>query len=401
VTRSSRIDALDILRGIAMCGILFANVHVFSGYLLADESALHTLDRWGTDEAVHALERVFLDGKFYSVFSFLFGLGMSVQLRAAAAKGVAFAPLFRRRLTILAGIGLAHATLLWAGDILLLYALLGFILLALRDVSDRGLRRWIGGLLAAPIVWYALLWAAGAPDLLAGPPPDPNAPPGPDLFQWMLNNMQSASYLDWLKGNALWLAGRWIDLIQTARFPKVLGMFVLGLYVDRAGILRDPAAHRVLIDRALAWGLGVGLPLNIAAAWLAPGQPLYPANAMGAVQIVALAIGTPLLAVGYVALVVRALDTAVGRSLLGPFRAVGKTALSNYLTQSAVAAFLFFGYGLGWFGTVGLTEGMLIAACIVSVLIVVSNLWVRVFAYGPVEWIWRQLTYKQRIPLRR
>lgn len=396
----ARIDSLDILRGIAMCGILFANLHVFSGYTLASPEILAAVDRWGTDDAVHALERILIDGKFYSIFSLLFGVGLSVQLRASSAQDPDFIARYRRRLTILAAIGLAHMTLLWAGDILFIYALLGFALFALRDRDDASLTRWVLILLASPIAWYTLLWVARVPDILGGPPPDPNAT-GPSIMDTIRNGLATGNYLEVQKANVFIIVGRWVDLVITARFPKVLGMFLLGLLLERRGLFRTPDQHRALITRTLWIGLIGGIAANSVVAWLAPQGPMLPGSPMGALQVTASAIGTPLLALGYVALVIRMLEHSFTAALLSPFRAVGRTALSNYLTQSAICAFLFYGYGLGWYGTVGLTEGMLIALAVVAVLIPVSNLWVRGFAFGPVEWVWRQATYKTRISIRR
>ncbi|MBL0029094.1 MAG: DUF418 domain-containing protein [Rhodanobacteraceae bacterium] len=400
MTNPNRIDSLDILRGIAMCGILFANVHVFSGYIVASPETIAAVDRWGTDAAVHALERIFLDGKFYSIFSLLFGVGLSVQLRASSAQDPGFVPRYRRRLKVLAAIGFAHMTLLWAGDILFLYAILGFALFALRDRDDQTLTRWIFILLASPIAWYALLWVARVPDILGGPPPDPNAT-GPSLMDTVRTTMATGNYFEVQKANIVWIVGRWVDLVITARFPKVLGMFVLGLLLERRGIFRAPEQHSALISRTLWIGLVGGIALNGLVAWLAPQGPMLPGSPLGLLKVTASAIGTPLLALGYVALVIRMLDHSFTAALLTPFRAVGRTALSNYLTQSLVCAFLFYGYGFGWFGAVGLTEGMLIALAVVAVLIPLSNLWVRGFAFGPVEWFWRQATYKKRLPIRR
>jgi uncharacterized protein len=397
-----RIDALDILRGVAMCGIIFANVHVFSGWMVLDDAAAVAVDRWGTDHIAHLVERTLLEGKFYSIFSLLFGLGMGVQLRSAERNGADFSALFVRRLWILAAIGLTHATLFWAGDILLLYAMLGAILFRFRNASDRTLQRTIIALLLLPIAWYAAWWGLGLPDLLNAPPPTADAAtPAEPFATQVFNGLGRGSALDWLQWNLLWLAGRWVDLVQTARFPKVLGMFLLGLWIERRGILRDPAAHHGLITRTAWIGVGVGLPLNAAFAWLAGDTPLLPGSASGLVAVTASAIGTPLLALGYVAAIILALRSSAGRTLLAPFRPVGRMALSNYLSQSVLLGAVFYSRGLGRIGTMGFTEGLLVAAAVLLLLIPASALWMQRFAYGPVEWAWRQWTYERRVEIRR
>jgi uncharacterized protein len=402
IAASERVDALDILRGIAMCGIIFANVHVFSGWYLTDPASAVALDRWGTDHVAHLVERTLLEGKFYSIFSLLFGLGMGAQLRSASRRGTDFSALFVRRLWILAAIGVVHATLIWAGDILLLYAMMGAILFRLRAVPDATLLRVVAVLLLLPIAWYAVWWGFGWPDLLAGPPPELEAAaPGADFVTQMLHGMGRGTALDWLQWNLVWLAGRWVDLVQTARFPKVLGLFVLGLWIERRGILRDPAAHLPLVTRTAWIGVGIGLPLNAAYTWLAGNASLLPGSARGLAAVTVSAIGTPLLALGYVAVVVLAVRHRAGRAVLAPFRPVGRMALTNYLSQSVLLGAVFYSRGLGLIGTMGFTEGVLVATAVLALLIPASALWMRSFAYGPVEWLWRQWTYRERVRIRR
>lgn len=152
-----RIQALDVLRGVAVAGILVANVLVFFGLFVLSPDRAAALPTAARDNVALFLERVFVDGKFYSVFSLLFGIGFGLQL---ARGGEAALPRFKRRLRILLAIGAAHAVLIWAGDILMLYALLGFTMPWFARKSDRELLRWVVILLAVPTALYVIALAA-------------------------------------------------------------------------------------------------------------------------------------------------------------------------------------------------------------------------------------------------
>src|SRR5688572_11682497 len=170
ISLPERIEILDVLRGLAICVILIGNMQWFSGYgfmpaALAAEAPL-------ADRITHFLVHFFIEGKFYSIFSFLFGFGFALQMARAEERGDRSASLFKRRLFWLLVIGLLHAYLLWAGDVLSIYALVGFVLLLFRRKTDGALLKWACALLAIPILTYTLLYilfaAFVSPAALAG-----------------------------------------------------------------------------------------------------------------------------------------------------------------------------------------------------------------------------------------
>ena len=167
VAADRRLHVLDVLRGFALFGILQANVLVFSGLLFL--AIVGAVDPSPLDEAVGFAVNALVHGKFYSLFSLLFGIGFHLFLSRAETKDIAARALFRRRLGLLLAIGLLHATLLWSGDILTLYALLGFALVPFYGRSSRTLLGWAAGLLALPVVVYALMWGLGMADRLRTP----------------------------------------------------------------------------------------------------------------------------------------------------------------------------------------------------------------------------------------
>ena len=391
---SERIQALDVLRGVAVAGILFANVLVFFGMFVMPPdraAALPTADR---DAVALFLEKVLVDGKFYSVFSLLFGIGFGLQL---ARGGDAALPRFKRRLRILLAIGAVHALLIWAGDILMLYALLGFTMPWFARKSNRVLLRWTVILLAVPTALYVVTLAAW---MLVGsgashPQPDSGMPATILAF---FEAMGRGGVRDAFIGNLIFLAARWADLIVTVRFPKVLGMFVLGLWIVRTGLAQSPSGHRATLVRWSLLGWGVGLPANIIAALALHRWPYLPSSVGGLLGVVMQAVGVPMLALGYAATV--GLLVVDGRRLVTVFAPVGRMALTNYLMQSIVCIVLAYGFGLGLWWRIGAGAAMAIAAAVIVLQIPLSAGWLSRYRFGPIEWVWRRLTYGRPLALR-
>jgi uncharacterized protein len=382
-----RIAALDVLRGVAVAGILFANVLVFFGIMFMPPDRAAALPTAEADRIAAFLERVFVEGKFYSIFSLLFGIGFGVQL---ARGGDAALPRFKRRLRILLAIGAIHAFLIWAGDILMLYALLGFTMPWFARKTTGELVRWAGILLAVPtalyvvalLVWMVLATGAAPAAVDSGLPPAILA-----IFQ----GMGTGGIKDAFIGNLALLAGRWADLFATVRFPKVLGMFVLGLWTVRTGLALSPQDRRSTLVRWAVLGWAIGLPANLIAAWAVEHWSYLPPSP-GALLVVAMqAVGYPMLALGYAATV--ALLVVDCRRVANAFAPVGRMALTNYLMHSVVCVVLSYGFGLGLWWRIGQSTAMAIAAAIIIVQIPLSALWLSRFRFGPAEWIWRRLTY--------
>lgn len=353
-----RIHALDVLRGVAVGGILFANVLVFFGLTFMPPDRMAALPTVAADNAALFLERVFVEGKFYSVFSLLFGIGFGLQL---ARGGDAALPRFKRRLRILLAIGAVHAFLIWAGDILMLYALLGFTMPWFARKSNRALVRWSVALLTVPTALYIVALAVS---MLVGSGSAQTSPGSgvPPTILKFFEAMGRGGFKDALIGNLVFLAGRWADLIFTVRFPKVLAMFVLGLWTVRTGLALSPSSHRPTLVRWSMLGWGIGLPANIIAAWAFEHWPYLPPSIGGLLGVAMQAVGIPMLALGYATTI--ALLVADGRRSITVFAPVGRMA---------------------------------IAAAIILLQIPLSAWWLSRYRFGPVEWIWRRLTYARPI----
>ena len=393
-----RIEIVDVLRGLAVGGILIGNMQWFSGYGFMPEALAANSPL--ADRITHFLVHFFVEGKFYSIFSFLFGFGFALQIARAEVRGDAKASLFKRRLFWLLVIGLLHAYLLWAGDILSIYALMGFVLILFRRKTNAALLKWASALLAVPILSYILLYilfAALVPsEALA------KFEAGQiDFWNEAVKRVQQSSYLQIVTGfNLQYIVGRYAGLIFDMRLPKLLGMFLLGFYAYRRGFFQDLPSHQPFIRRVLVYGLVLGLAGNIAFAALAGKEAVIPPTPAGIVGVITYAFGVPALAFFYIALVAALWQKAGWRRLFGFLAPVGRTALTNYLLQTVICVIIFYGYGFGLFGTFGATDATLLALAVFLFQILLSAFWLKYFQYGPVEWIWRQLTYRQRLSLR-
>jgi uncharacterized protein len=200
---------------------------------------------------------------------------------------------------------------------------------------------------------------------------------------------------DGIIGNLVFVAIRWGDLIATVRFPKVLGMFVLGLWTVRAGIALSPSTHRAMLVRWSLLGLSVGLPANLIAAWSVERWPYLPPSIGGLLGVVMQAVGVPMLALGYAATV--GLLVVDGRRVINVFRPLGRMALTNYLMHSIICVVLSYGFGFALWWRVGASRAIAIAVAILAVQIPLSAWWLSRYRFGPMEWVWRRLTYGRPI----
>ncbi len=393
-----RIEILDVLRGLAVCGILVGNMQWFSGYGMMPPSVARQSPF--TDQITHFLVHFFVEGKFYSIFSFLFGFGFALQIARAEERGDLKASLFKRRLFWLLVIGLLHAYLLWAGDILSIYSVMGFLLILFRKKTNGGLLKWAFALMVVPILTYILLYIL----FVAFVPPEAVARLDVaqiDFWHESVKKVSQSSYLQIITDfNLTYIVGRYASLLLEMRLPKILAMFLLGSYAYRGGFFQDLSSHRPFIRRVLIYGLILGLVGNVAFAALAGAEAVIPPSPSGIVGVISYAFGVPALALFFIALVATLWQRAAWRRLLVFLAPVGRMALTNYLLQTVICVLIFYGYGFGQFGRFGATTATLTALSIFMFQILISALWLKYFSYGPMEWIWRQLTYRQRINLR-
>ncbi len=384
VPGEQRLQWLDALRGFALFGILMYNVMGFGGYLfhgLPGAPAVRPLDPV-FDFLVHAL----VEAKFYSLFSFLFGLGFAMQLERAEQRGASALPVLRRRMFWLLVIGLAHALLIWFGDILSTYAVLGFALLYFRKASPRALLISALLLLASPVLIYLVYLAVHMGDPMA---PGPSQPLEQHIFVRLVHAIASGSYADVVRLNVEFYPYGWLRRAMRLGLPRIMGMFLLGAWAARVGLPALKRIPRASLRRWLAWGLAIGLPLNIGYAALGSGDALLPASAKGLAAMLLASLGVPLLCLAYVA-AFALFWRGTSKNLLV---AAGRMPLTQYVGQSVVCIAIFYGLGFGLFGHVGYGGSLLVAIAVYVGLAVFARLWLRSYDQGPLEMLWRKLSY--------
>lgn len=384
-----RIEFVDALRGFALLGIFLANIQVLSGWEFLTEDGRIALAGAGTVEWVHRFHKLFIDGKFYTLFSLLFGAGFALQLERLTRRGADGLRIYRRRVLILLGIGLVHLWLIWDGDILVLYALMGLVLPLFHRLSDRALLIWSAALIfAVPIIGVALVkWT--------GWPPDAGLMGLSDRIAIAIANVDPKDGVTWLRredfrGWFAWVASgpffSWGLKLMTWRIPKVLGIMLLGMWVGRrlnAGRLLD---NRRFLWRVLLVGLTIGVPANIFYTQGDQWQTEWPSL-----------VGTVPLALAYAAAFALAWPHAM--RLLDLFAAPGRMALTNYLSQSVICVLVFYGIGLGQIGLWPPPLFYTFAIGLFTAQLLFSRWWLKRHDQGPMEALWRRWTYAGSTPL--
>jgi uncharacterized protein len=401
---SKRIQTIDILRGFAIFGILLVNMELFNRSFVTVAA--------GIGEPVALLDRfargliTFLaEGKFYSTFAFLFGLGMAILHHRVEERGGRFVPLYLRRMLVLLVIGLVHAYLFWVGDILILYALLGVVLLLLfRNRRPKTLLIWIFIFLLAPLLLNGALLALVEFGKMA--------PDGEQMMAEIFDQQALSLQTRADEANAVYAAGSFAEVtgqrIRDMSFVystwpfmafNVLAMFVLGLYAGKRRILYDIADNRPLIGKVLLSGLVIGVIGNLVYVILGSSTSRMVPSPELLLALAGQTFGAPAFSLFYMAGLTLLLQNPAWQKRLAPLSYVGRMALTNYLLQTVICTTLFYGYGFGLYGRVGPATGLLLAVTIYAIQIPLSAWWLKRYRFGPAEWLWRSLTYGRRQPM--
>lgn len=393
---AERIESIDVLRGFVLLGILVMNIQAFSMIEAAysDPTAYGNLE--GPNLWIWVAGHLFADQKFMTIFSMLFGAGILLMGRRSDRSG-RFSPVARhfRRMAVLVAFGLLHSYLIWYGDILYAYGMCGFVVYFFRRLSGKIL--FPLGLLSIALTAYityltitpTLDWPGEAlqtieRDLRAFPPTPAEEiaiKRGSWSEQMELRAVNARLYHTYLF--ALFIAWR------------VGGLMLLGMAFFKAGVFsarRSTAFYLVLF----LGGMGIGLPIvaygayrNFQVGWEAQSYVGRAYNYWASIVV----------ALGWVGLIMLICKHRIAPRATAALAAVGRMALTNYLAQSVICTLIFYGHGLGLFCRVERTGQLAITVAIWIVQIVYSSLWLRVFRFGPIEWLWRSLTYGELQPM--
>jgi len=394
VPTKERIVTLDAIRGFALLGIFIMNMPYFGASFFEGADGSHAWPAWWDRTAEVARDALF-SGKFNSMFSMLFAIGFILQLERLEKHDPKRAKsIYLRRIFWLFVFGAVHACVFWTGDVLHMYALFGLVLIALRRVPEK----WLWALFAASLL-YPLV--ASLYRLLTVTPDQVQALVA--LFgQWQASN-------DVAYGTGSFLAAarehtREMIFIYTeprsffSLFRFYVQLFTtmsLGLILGRRHFFENAASQLDLVKRVQWYALGLGVVTGGIYAYHAATvtDPLTP-SVLGMVSSVSYVVCRVAIMSFYVATIVRAVHNTTWRPRLQPIVTVGRMPLTNYLFQTLLATFIFYGWGLGFYGKVGpALQLVLVLAIYFAIQVPLSQWWLSRFALGPMEYLWRGLTY--------
>lgn len=399
VRTPDRIPSLDILRGIAILGILIMNIQSFSMPGAAYMNPMAYGDMTGINKWVWVLSHVWADQKFMSIFSILFGAGVVLVTQNAEMKTGQSAGLHYRRTFWLLVIGLIHAHLIWYGDILVTYALCAFFVYLFRKV--RPVRLMIMGFLFLSVhtLLYLLFgfslpfwpeesvvaiqesWLPGIATIQS----EIEAVRG-SLGEQIAHNSEQAFFMETFVflTTFLWRAG---------------GLMLVGMALYKWGILSAQKSQSFYLKGwMISWLIGLPLIIYGLIRNFSEEFSLAFSMFMGSQFNY---WGSVFIAFGYICLVMILAKSPRLSGLKSRLAAIGQMAFTNYIIQSILAIFIFHGIGLGLFGEVDRTGQILITLCIWIVQFMWSKPWLEKFRFGPLEWLWRSLTYREKQPFRR
>lgn len=387
-----RLTALDALRGFALLGVCLANYKELTLYAFYDVSHTVNMQASAGDSYANFLLYFLVDGKFYTIFSVLFGIGFSIIIGNAMSRGANGMRIFYRRMLVLLCFGIAHLMLLWSGDILALYAAMGMLLPLFWNCKPSTILKWAFFFLTLPILTSALVYAFRL---------QPCAWFFAQMDYWQTRYgigdwgewlRDSKSYVELLQFLVMGAFERMTEFISSDRYFKVLGLFLIGLWIGKNRIHEQFEHYRPFLKRVMIIGFAVGIPFALLHAYdgangfrLSP--PLH--------TIVEMLNIYPL---GWAYM---AAFSLYAKPLYRWLSYPGRMALTCYISQSAIAVALFYGVGLGWGMHLSLPGVIAAALAVFSVETLCAAAWLHFFAYGPLEWIWRMLTYGKYLPLKK
>lgn len=442
ISREERIVSLDVLRGIAILGIFFVNIAFFSGSMAMMMNPAILAEQPLSERIAWAFVKIFAEFKFISLFSLLFGIGLVVQLQRAQQRGQALGGTYIRRLLVLMCIGLLHGLLIWYGDILFMYAVGGFVLFLLRNISARTMAILATCAFALGGLFYtgaSALTVVGerfseleretanttgetrvgdvdgevvVPDVASVEADDRWDRWTAALEQWTqadfnvldesFHEVETIAYkegpmLATVLTRAITFAGHVFFAGVFSGFAlRIIALFLIGAAMMKWGFF--DSQHRRLHAHLAVFGLALGLILEASVVGLYQLAEYQPSP----ITVLADAVhwfASALLMFGYVGAVCTIVHAGVLRLLQTAIAAVGRMALTNYLLQSLVATFVMYWWGLGLFGEFSRVQQLLLVVGVFAGQIAFSLIWLSAFRFGPMEWLWRTLAYCKLQPM--
>lgn len=382
VSEKKRLYWIDAARGFAVFGIFIVNIGAFSApYFRYGGEDIYWQS--SVDQVTLAIIDIFFQASFYTLFSILFGFGIQLMNESFARKSLQPHIYLLRRLGALIGFGMIHAFVIWHGDILLSYGVIGLLLLLFLKRTDQTWIAWIVILFGGSTVFFTFLLYLVRDYLNI---------PNTNAIESALERYQSSNlFVIWEQNYTDWLANNGVFGFLILAIT-LLPLFLIGMYIARKRWLHEPHRFQPFLQKL--WLLLLIVFISFKAGPYLFGNPAW----FGIVQD---NIGGAASALFYIVSIALVAQQAIGQKLLAPLVAVGRMAFTNYILQSVISFILFYGAGFGWYGTIRPLEGVLIAVVLFIVQVALSNWWLRRYLYGPLEWVWRSFTYGEKQPFKR
>ena len=394
MVQKKRIEILDVIRGFAIFGIIIANIQSWSGYKFIPFELLQTLPYYEYNTLAKSLFLFFIDTKFYTLFSLLFGIGFFIQFDKHRDNQAPFVKTYIRRLLFLMLFGLIHA-FFWSGDILFIYGMVGLVLISFRNLP---LKTLLISSFVLYYIWliYDLIIALYYPHLLEVTPLAYKT--YSDISPSTLTSIfQEGSFIEVLRANWHNLYWRYMDLIPSGRLTKVLAIFVLGYYMMSIDYFRVYINSKKL----LLIYFGLGSLFTYLSFIIGGSMSSYSHDLTNVLYKFISATGQILLALSYIHILSALYQLSFFKKAFKGFAYVGRMSFTNYLMHTVFGYLIFYPFFSGYFGTMGKIEISFLALCLYTLQVFLSMFWFKFFSMGPLEWAWRSLIVMKRMPLRK
>jgi len=394
-----RITVIDALRGFALAGIVIC--HVVENYIAsATPTAFNEAVHQGViDNIVDAFIGIFLRGKFIALFSFLFGLSFFIQMDNANQRGGYFGGRFLWRLLLLFGIGFVHS-LFYRGDILTVYAVLGLFLIPFYKVPNK----WVLGiaaLLFLGLARIALFTTTGGDSIFSDVDFNPEDPRILAYYEVLKNgSLTDVFATNAVEGN---IDKAEYQLGVFGRGYFTFAFFLVGLVVGRSGFFKRFREEQKLMKKVLIYAV-IGFVVSfgiMAAGFMSMGTEFNMKSWNAIIGFTGMDLVNMTMTIIYIVLFTRWFKKGKGERLLSKFAPYGRMALTNYVFQSIIFTFILFGWGLGYLGELRQAYTFLIALVFIAFQMWFSRFWLQHFKYGPLEWLWRSLTFFKVFPFKK
>ncbi len=390
-----RIEVIDALRGFAVLGILLANVLSWSGIKFMPFSEIRLWPNFEVDLIVYKLIGIFVDTKFYTIFSLLFGIGFYLQFNKNRNNQHSFMKMYYKRLGYLMLFGLIHM-FFWSGDILFIYGVMGFVFVQFRNIKPNTLLIIAGISFVTPL-FIDVLMLQFSPGFMV---------PGERLALHTYLDLGPVEITEPFKNGTFWevtlgnlhnVKWRYFDLLPSGRLFKILAFFILGFYMMANNYFTTKANSVKLMVVFLTIGLG----LTLLSKQVTGSMGQYPSDWSDILYKLLFSFGQVNMAFAYISILTIAYKSDIGKKLMVGLKYVGRMSFTSYLSQTLFGIIIFYPYGFGLYATMTLWEVEILAIGIYFVQITFAMIWLKYYTFGPFEWLWRSVTYGEFLSMRK